>query len=224
MTLAVGPNSGMLVHGAPGEGYYNEWVRTLRALDFFANPVVTSASTLSPPGSPTDGVAYILPGSGTLTGAWVGNANKIARWSAALAVPAWEFITPKAGWATVFNLADGKRYQFNGTIWYPVSAGTPRTVTGSTTLEIGDAENVLITDSGSANNVTVPPNSSVAFPIGTLIEVWQKGAGQSTFVQGAGVTITVNAVYQKRLDAQGSTGRLRKVATDTWALSGDLDI
>ena len=42
---------------------------------------------------------------------------------------------------------------------------------------------------GTANNLTVPLNSSVAFPTGTEIIISQYGAGQTTIVATGGVTL-----------------------------------
>jgi len=69
--------------------------------------------------------------------------------------------------------------------------------------------------------VTVPPNSSVAFPVGTQIEVTQTGAGKTTLAQGSGVTITSLASY-KSIAGQYASATLYKRATDTWQLSGSL--
>jgi hypothetical protein len=73
---------------------------------------------------------------------------------------------------------------------------------------------------GSANNLTVPLNSTVAFPTGTQINILQTGAGQTTVVATGGVTI--NATPGLKLRAQWSGATLIKRATDTWTLVGDL--
>ena len=73
----------------------------------------------------------------------------------------------------------------------------------------------------TAVTLTVPPNSSVAFTIGTEIDVIQGGAGQVTFAEGAGVTIN-SAGGLLALSAQFSGGTLKKVATDVWDLVGSL--
>lgn len=93
--------------------------------------------------------------------------------------------------------------------------------TGTTyTLVLGDGLNVLLTMSNAgAITCTVPPNSSVAFPIGTRIDWEQIGAGQVTFAQGAGVTI--NARNGLKAGGQYAGGTLIKRATDTWVLHGD---
>lgn len=60
------------------------------------------------------------------------------------------------------------------------------------TLQLTDQTTLteVVMNVGIANTLTVPPNASVAFPVGTQILVRQTGAGLTTFVQGAGVTIT----------------------------------
>lgn len=88
------------------------------------------------------------------------------------------------------------------------------------TLALTDLGQTLRTTSATAMNVTVPPNSSVAFPLGTIIPVEQSAAGLVSFVAGAGVTIITRA----SLDMAGpnSLAALEKVATDTWRLTGEL--
>ena len=73
---------------------------------------------------------------------------------------------------------------------------------------------------GSANNLTVPLNSSQAFPIGSQVTILQTGAGQTTIVATGGVTI--NATPGLKLRAQWSSCTLIKRATDTWVAIGDL--
>lgn len=95
------------------------------------------------------------------------------------------------------------------------------TQTASYTLVSGDAEKYVRMNVASANNLTVPPNSSVAFAIGTQVHVRQAGAGKTTVVAGSGVTI--NTPETLNLRKQQSTATLIKVATDTWEIMGDLE-
>jgi len=94
------------------------------------------------------------------------------------------------------------------------------TQTTSYTLALSDATNMVETNSSSTTSITVPPNSSVAFPIGTSVDVFQKGTGQTSIVAGSGVTIYRTPGLKLR--AQYSGGTLTKRDTDTWILSGDL--
>ena len=89
----------------------------------------------------------------------------------------------------------------------------------SYTLALTDFGRVVETTNGSAVTVTVPPNSSVAFPTGTIVEITQIGAGQVTVAQGSGVTINTPTTLVLR--AQYSSVVLRKRSTDGWILAGD---
>lgn len=91
--------------------------------------------------------------------------------------------------------------------------------TASYQLVLADAVRIVEMNSASANNLTVPPNSSVAFPIGTQILVAQYGAGQTTFVPGSGVTIRSDSGKLK-IAAQYGAATLIKVGTDEWYLVG----
>ena len=93
--------------------------------------------------------------------------------------------------------------------------------TASYTLVLGDADKLVEMNVASANNLTVPPNSSVAFSTGTQILLAQYGAGQTTVVAGSGVTIRSNGAKLK-LNAQYSGATLIKIASDEWYLFGDI--
>ena len=77
----------------------------------------------------------------------------------------------------------------------------------------------------SANTLTVPLNSSVAFPVGTQITVLQTGAGATSIVVTAGVTLNATpqgTANRANLRAQWSSVTLIKRATNTWVAIGDL--
>jgi hypothetical protein len=90
----------------------------------------------------------------------------------------------------------------------------------SYTLVLADRNKLVEIGVGTANTLTVPPNSSADFPTGTHITVIQTGAGQCTVTAGAGVTI--NATPGLKLRAQWSGATLIKRAANTWVLIGDL--
>lgn len=90
----------------------------------------------------------------------------------------------------------------------------------SYTLVLADRSKMVEMSVASGNTLTVPPNSSVAYPVGTTITVLQTGAGQTTITAGSGVT--VNATPGLKLRAQWSSATLIKRATDTWVALGDL--
>jgi len=93
--------------------------------------------------------------------------------------------------------------------------------TASYTLVLSDADKLVEMNVGSANNLTVPLNSSVAFSTGTQILLAQYGAGQTTVVATSGVTIRSNGGKLK-LNAQYSGATLVKIAENEWYLFGDI--
>lgn len=93
--------------------------------------------------------------------------------------------------------------------------------TASYTLAPSDAGKAVSIESAEAKTLTIPTNASVAFPVGTVIEVVRLGAGTLTVAGAEGVTL--NSPGSKvTLASRYSTGVLRKTATNTWILSGDL--
>lgn len=105
-----------------------------------------------------------------------------------------------------------------------VEPGSTKNINAQTgtsyTLVLGDAGKFITMTNASASTLTVPPNSSVAFPVGTVIEGAQLGAGQVTLTQGSGVTI--QATPGLKIAAQYGTFGLLKTATDTWLAYGRL--
>jgi hypothetical protein len=90
----------------------------------------------------------------------------------------------------------------------------------SYTLVLTDKDKLVEISNASANTLTVPLNSSVAFPVGSQITILQTGTGQTTIAATGGVT--VNATPGLKLRAQWSSVTLIKRATDTWVALGDL--
>lgn len=92
--------------------------------------------------------------------------------------------------------------------------------TASYTLALTDVAKVVTMTVASANNLTVPANGTVAFPIGTQILIYQGGAGQTTIVAAAGVTI--RAQVGLKLSGQYAVAGLLKLASDEWVAFGNL--
>lgn len=88
----------------------------------------------------------------------------------------------------------------------------------SYTLELIDAYKMIEMSGGGS--LTVPPESSKNFPVGTAIDIVQTGSSQVTIVAGSGVTI--NATPGLKLRTQWSSATLVKRASNTWLLMGDL--
>lgn len=99
-----------------------------------------------------------------------------------------------------------------------INAQTGTTYTG--VLADANPGAFLTLSNASAITFTVPPNSSVAYPVGSVIEGAQLGAGQVTITPGSGVT--VNGTPGLKVAAQYGTFGLLKTATDTWLAYGRL--
>jgi hypothetical protein len=92
--------------------------------------------------------------------------------------------------------------------------------TASYGLVLADKNKVVEMNVATGNTLTVPLNSTQAFPIGSQINILQTGAGQTTITPTGGVTI--NATPGLKMRAQWSYATLIKRATDTWVLVGDI--
>lgn len=97
-----------------------------------------------------------------------------------------------------------------------------RDATGaSTTALLADDGKLITMSNASANTFTVPPNSSVAFGIGTQLNIMQLGAGQTTIVAGSGVTLNSDGAKLK-LNAQYAVATCVKTDTNVWVVVGNL--
>lgn len=127
-----------------------------------------------------------------------------------------------AAMRTLLNLVAGTDIQAYNLKLATIAANTVSSQSGTAyTAVLGDADTYIQFSNASAISFTIPPNSSVAFPIGTVIEVEQSGAGALTLVAGAGVTLNSRAA-DLTLAGQYSVAFAKKVATNTWTVNGDL--
>jgi hypothetical protein len=91
----------------------------------------------------------------------------------------------------------------------------------SYTLVLADATKFVEMNNSSANTVTVPPNSSVEFPVGSRIDIVQTGSGQTTIQAGVGVTVN-SFDSGTKLSGQWAGASLIKRAENTWVLIGNI--
>lgn len=130
------------------------------------------------------------------------------------------FLNGDGFYATLFsdNLTDDRQFQF------PDEAGTLALKTSNNIVtESTTARALALTDEGkyirlshaSGCAVTVPPNASVAFPVGTEI-VFRRtvSAGAASITEGSGVTVNNKAAVSSV--TAGSNFALKKVATNEW--------
>ena len=109
------------------------------------------------------------------------------------------------------------------------SAGIPVVLNAQTatyTVVLGDAYKLVTMSVASANDFQIATNANVAFPVGTVINVIQIGAGQTTIKAVTSGTTTISSTgasaIAPKLRAQFSAASCIKVATDTWYVVGDI--
>lgn len=130
--------------------------------------------------------------------------------------------TTIAATSTHTLVGDGTRFQSRALLSTDNPGVVVNAQTGTSyTLVLSDAGKLVERSNASANTTTVPPNSSVAFPVGTVIAVSQEGVGASSIVAGSGVTIQSEA-GMLALAARYTEVTLRKRGTDDWRLVGAL--
>lgn len=128
-----------------------------------------------------------------------------------------QFVTPSPGtvqpstmsiggpiWDTSGNLRVG------GTL---ISSILENVQTASYTLALSDQGFVVAMNNASAATVTIPPDSSVLFPIGSILYICRIGAGTVTLAAGAGVSLSKVGTL-----APSEQITIRKRAANTWII------
>lgn len=99
-----------------------------------------------------------------------------------------------------------------------------RVITASATLALTDSNrHISVAMSSGSQTVTIPPNSSVAFPIGTFVRLRVPSGNTFTVVEGSGVTLSRadgTSGTGTRTVASSSTIDLWKVDTNAWEIFG----
>jgi hypothetical protein len=103
-----------------------------------------------------------------------------------------------------------------GAIYYGFNSNT-----GSYTLALTDQGKILPFSTTSTGTVTVPLNSSVAFPTGSFVNFIQTGTGPILITGASGVTIQSEG-SRLRLKGQYAVAGVVKTDTDNWVAFGNL--
>jgi hypothetical protein len=108
----------------------------------------------------------------------------------------------------------------------PVGSVAVNAQTGTTyTFAASDSFNTLVTlSNASAIAVTIPTNATTAFPVGTVLNFAQTGAGQATVSGASGVTLTsVGATAATpKTRVQYSAGSAIQTSANNWLVIGDI--
>jgi hypothetical protein len=96
----------------------------------------------------------------------------------------------------------------------------------SYTTVLDDNSQIVTMNNGSGNTLSIPTNASVAYPIGTQINVLQIGAGQTTIQAVTSGTTTILSTAATpaapKIRARYGMATCIKAATDTWYVVGDI--
>lgn len=115
----------------------------------------------------------------------------------------------------------------NKTLTDPKINLTLNAQTGTTyTFVLTDNGRLVTASNASAQTYSIPTNASVAFPIGTQINIIQIGAGQVTINAVTSGTTTISSTgataTAPKLRAQYSSATCIKAGTDLWYVVGDI--
>ena len=109
---------------------------------------------------------------------------------------------------------------FNGLVAFTVDADA----TADYTAVLDDAYQTLVPmNKATAVAFKIPTNASVAFPVGTVITVLNKGAGTCTIsavTSGTTTVLSAGATAASPTLAQYKSAACIKTATDTWYVVG----
>ena len=101
--------------------------------------------------------------------------------------------------------------------------GTPSNAqTGDYTLVLADKGKVVRINSSSNLTVTIPLNSTTAFPIDTEIAILRYGTGTVSISPTSGVTLN-SKNSERKISGQYGSVALKKIGTDEWVLVGSLE-
>lgn len=104
----------------------------------------------------------------------------------------------------------------------PMPLASP--ITGSSTLALASANTFRRVAVGNSTPVvlTIPPESSVAFPVGTELAFIQDGRAPIKIAQGSGVSFLIPEGRLPQSRAYRSVISIKKLDSDYWEIQGDL--
>jgi hypothetical protein len=110
----------------------------------------------------------------------------------------------------------------NGLVAFSINAQTGT----SYTAVLNDQYSKLVTmDNASANDFLIPTDASVAFPVGTVLNVYMKGAGVTTIkavTSGTTTVVSAGATAAQPVLARYKSAACIKLAANSWVVIGGI--
>ncbi len=110
----------------------------------------------------------------------------------------------------------------NGLVAFSINAQTGT----SYTAVLNDQYSKLVTmDNAAANDFLIPTDASVAFPVGTVLNVYMKGAGVTTIkavTSGTTTVVSAGATAAQPVLARYKTAACIKLAANSWVVIGGI--
>lgn len=206
------PGLGLFGFWAEGSnGWKDQNDNNLLRLSALTQARVISATTALPAGA--QGQRYIVPaGAGA-------DAGKIAVRDAG----AWVYFDPLPGFMVFVEDTKRPVIYVDGA-WRDLLTHLSQTkinqYTESLTLGLADAGAYVRVNAPAPVTVTVPPSTAVEFPIGTIIQIRQQGAGRVDLVAGAGVSLLSSETLSLR--KRFSTAAIMQISANVWDVTGDM--
>lgn len=107
----------------------------------------------------------------------------------------------------------------------PVFTINAQTGTSYTAVSNDQYGRLITMDNAAANDFLIPTDASVAYPTGTVLNVYQKGAGVTTIKAATPATTTVvsvGATAASPVLARYKSAACIKLATNSWVVIGGI--
>lgn len=187
--------------------------RTVNGALYFMDAVlgsVISRTNGAPPGSPSEGDAYIVDSA---TGDWSGFAvnDIVVYYQDGSGAAAWINVSPPTG-PSIYVDNEDARVQFDGTDWNLVGAAI-NAIDVATSISLALSNNNDFISITAAATITVPANATVQFPRGSSITIFRKTASAVTITPAGGVTINGSVALSSQYDSV----TLVNTGADEWA-------
>jgi hypothetical protein len=223
---SVGAATSIASQTGTGTKFVVDTSPTIATPTFTGNTTASTINSTTIPSSKTlvatDSTTYVVPSQTSHSGKFLTTDGTTSSW----AVVEGDLTAVTAGTGITVTDSTGPI----PTVAFDYRAGSAVTLNAQTatyTVVLTDADQKLVTmDVATDNDFLIPTNANVAFPVGTVINVIQIGAGKTTIEAVTPGTTTIESTgataTAPELRVQFSAASCIKVATDTWYVVGDI--